>query len=604
MKTLYICLLVLRILLTLQPGYIHPDEFFQSGQEIFFGLRKEVAPEQRQPTKHISLRNGYETVIGGVVIDEITATWEFEKEHALRSILPPTIMTILPLKFYSKFRRECKGLSLHQCVAGWEILVIPRVFMAILSMILIDGPIWYIAKSRRACNSKVRSLEGIPIEAIVIASSWVTLGFLNRPFSNSLETMCLAVLCMLVAIDIQSSGKKSIVPVAMGFVGSIGLFTRFTFAIFALPTVIAMLYGRLTTKLNASLLEKTKIILTTLLLIAIPFVAISCIFIQHDTAFYSSQSGSDDNSISFISAIRVGNIAKYITPWNAFRYNSRVENLSDHGLHPRVTHAFVNLPMLYGPLAIAFYVSIMMRGGGKNRDTKMNVIDGMLNGILVLGLGVLSSAPHQEPRFLLPLSIPLVLMHGGVMKKHPRFGHSVASFWIIFNILLLTFFGFVHQGAVLPSLMALPRIVANGVGLPKAIIYYHTYMPPTFLLRNGVTKEINKHESSQEPDNCTNNYAGLSLCQHVPIIDLQGSDEAELMSSMLPYLSCSSSDLGVVFMVSPRSIMEQICNNHSQLFKCTEIWNSFQIATEDLPTDVTLKSFVKDSKMGMYEIKC
>ena len=599
MKTLlYICLLILRILLSYSPGYIHPDEFFQGGQELFFGLSKELL--ERQPTKHISLRNGYETMIGSVAIDGITATWEFERKSALRSIVPPTIMTVLPLKFYSKFRHRCKGLTLHQCMAGWEILIIPRVFMALLSLLLIDVPIWYIANSRRAYNPKVQSFERIPIEMIVLASSWVTLEFLNRPFSNSLETMCLSLLCMLVVIDVKSSSKTLMVPIAMGVVGSIGLFTRFTFVIFALPTVIAMLYGRLTMKSNSSVLEKVKVLVKTLVLLAIPFVTMSCIFIHHDTVFYSSQSSSDDD---LTSAIRFGNVTNYITPWNAFRYNSKIGNLCDHGLHPRVTHALVNLPMLYGPLAIALYVSMTMRGGGKDRNAEMNVIDGMLNGILVLGLGVLSSAPHQEPRFLLPLSVPLVLMHGDVLKKNPRFGYSVSSVWIIFNILLMTFFGCVHQGAVLPSLAAIPEIVAKSLRIPKAIIYHHTYMPPTFLLRKGVTKETNNHYSSEEPHVCTNNDAALSLCQQIPIIDLQGSDETALTSSMLHYLSCSSSDLNTVYTVSPRSVMEHVCKNHG-LFKCTEIWSSFQIATEDLPKDTTLNVFMEDSKMGMYEIKC
>jgi GPI mannosyltransferase 4 len=39
-----------------------------------------------------------------------------------------------------------------------------------------------------------------------------------------------------------------------------------------------------------------------------------------------------------------------LTPWNALAYNSRASNLAAHGLHPRVTHAAVNMPLLFGAL--------------------------------------------------------------------------------------------------------------------------------------------------------------------------------------------------------------------------------------------------------------
>lgn len=41
-----------------------------------------------------------------------------------------------------------------------------------------------------------------------------------------------------------------------------------------------------------------------------------------------------------------------ITPWNNLMYNLNVDNLAQHGIHPRYTHIAINLPLLYGPLAI------------------------------------------------------------------------------------------------------------------------------------------------------------------------------------------------------------------------------------------------------------
>lgn len=41
-----------------------------------------------------------------------------------------------------------------------------------------------------------------------------------------------------------------------------------------------------------------------------------------------------------------------ITPLNNLLYNLNVDNLAQHGLHPRYTHFVINLPLLFGPLAL------------------------------------------------------------------------------------------------------------------------------------------------------------------------------------------------------------------------------------------------------------
>jgi phosphatidylinositol glycan class Z len=41
-----------------------------------------------------------------------------------------------------------------------------------------------------------------------------------------------------------------------------------------------------------------------------------------------------------------------VTPLNNLLYNLNVDNLAQHGLHPRYTHFAINLPLLFGPLAI------------------------------------------------------------------------------------------------------------------------------------------------------------------------------------------------------------------------------------------------------------
>ena len=57
----------------------------------------------------------------------------------------------------------------------------------------------------------------------------------------------------------------------------------------------------------------------------------------------------------------------------------------------------VNAPFLYGPL-------LLFLGGARKRNPFGKALDASA----VLGLAALSVAPHQEPRFLLPVLLPLV----------------------------------------------------------------------------------------------------------------------------------------------------------------------------------------------------
>lgn len=41
-----------------------------------------------------------------------------------------------------------------------------------------------------------------------------------------------------------------------------------------------------------------------------------------------------------------------VTPFNFLLYNSRESNLAQHGLHPRITHMFINIPLLYNVLGL------------------------------------------------------------------------------------------------------------------------------------------------------------------------------------------------------------------------------------------------------------
>jgi len=238
--------------------------------------------------------------------------------------------------------------------------------------------------------------------------------------------------------------------------------------------------------------------------------------------------------------------------------------------------------------------------GGNNSRSSGKIefaIDRVCTLIVIFGLSILSMAPHQEPRFLLPLVVPLVVLHGwdviffftsnfcssvewddsGGDRPDQRSTYRGRLFhvlhvliWVIFNFLLLIFFGLWHQSGVVPSLLLMENIIGKEIEqkqkqahrqcqpyteethpasscdtndndlfavvseetvaekYPQAILYYHTYMPPTFLSRPYHHPAV--HETT---------LSSFQYEHYYPIIDLKGSDKENLLDMLSTYLPCS-----------------------------------------------------------------
>lgn len=88
----------------------------------------------------------------------------------------------------------------------------------------------------------VWSISRSPVSLILLASSPVTFTFLLRPFSNSLETVLLAVAFLLLGRPTQWI-SVSLGRTRLGLIGAVlalGVWTRITFAAFAAPLVVAV----------------------------------------------------------------------------------------------------------------------------------------------------------------------------------------------------------------------------------------------------------------------------------------------------------------------------------------------------------------------------
>jgi phosphatidylinositol glycan class Z len=235
-----------------------------------------------------------------------------------------------------------------------------------------------------------------------------------------------------------------------------------------------------------------------------------------------------------------------LTPLNSYRYNSVVENLAQHGLHPRWTHAVVNMPMMFGPIALLGLLELCRsirqkiteggtgQGGAKTAmATSVAAVNlrVVLGAIVVLYFAGLSTAPHQEARFLLPLLLPVVILYGAQIfgsgtndaastdsdaspsasKRGSKAGRGASPSpgaprqrrqlvgllqvaCVVFNTAICIFFGGLHQAGVSRALIS---IAAAGSGSSSSdgggswaagssVVFFHTYIPPVALTAQPV----------------------------------------------------------------------------------------------------------------------
>jgi phosphatidylinositol glycan class Z len=254
--------------------------------------------------------------------------------------------------------------------------------------------------------------EASPASALlVIAAAWPTLVLSVRPFSNAVES----VLLSLVVLAISRAASRGhhrfsfFDGVAVGYIGAFGVFNRPTFVAFALAPAIwfawASFWGR-----HKTAFSRVVPVFTA----AGSFVVTSAAIIAFDTKWYDSS-------------------VPVIAPLNFVRYNSDISNLATHGVHPRWLHALVNMPILFGFLLIPAVSHSLSR----------KPLATLCSAIIVVSLAVLSLAPHQEFRFLLPLLLPVVLL-GSKKLLYRGWWRGLLVAWVLFNVVMAIFFGVLH----------------------------------------------------------------------------------------------------------------------------------------------------------------
>lgn len=457
---LWIALAAVRIALVTVPqtGYIHPDEFFQST----------------------------EVAAGDIFGLKVRRTWEFTSVHPIRSAAIIYLTSGIPLLIL-----KC----IAHCVAGpgttpspYWLLVAPRLFACLASFIC-DYTVYHLSASPAKQHRRLRALQ-------LFASSYVALVFYTRTFSNSVESLLLALLLLCVKNVLQDDKLKlndgqlkiSRRYTAIGALITLGMFNRPTFVCFALPAIAFWLFSRIErsvkTRKHRTYAQMAQQLAKRASRLASRCLCFCAFLVAADTYYFcpealSGKALQDPSSLQHL----------VVTPLNFIRYNLNSTNLKSHGEHPHFLHLIVNVPLLFNILGIAaLWVSVkilyrrlpFISKLDENHETftVCKLFDLVTSCTVLLPLFALSLVKHQEPRFLTPLLVPMVLV------AHRSFSKKLLVVWALANMVCLAFFGFFHQGGLVPCMLHMQQRIAahKEEGANATVIFAQTYMPPQHLL--------------------------------------------------------------------------------------------------------------------------
>jgi GPI mannosyltransferase 4 len=372
--------------------------------------------------------------------------WLQSAEIAVRLLTP--YATRVPWEFQLDDSGGARSVVVPLLAAGppvslWHLLDLSPTALAVLirvylSLTLGTLCIRAVSKAARACGSAP--------PGSAFALSWPAVVLLQRPLSNSLEAGALAA-TMLLVLDARTQQHAMALSTArllhLGATLGIAVFCRFTAILYLAPLVT---FALLRARASGRLIRSTFALACGLLAAAIPcFIA--------DSLWFGRP---------------------VLTPWRSLLYNARSDNLAKHGIHPRILHVAVNLPLLALPLIYPALAKI---------ESARDGVTLALGATVALPLAVLSLAPHQEPRFLLPMLLPLAALGGHTASTRYK------RLFVAFNLAAALFFGGLHQAGVLPAIsrvvrhVAMHRTASSSCVPHTQLLFWRTYSVPLSLFR-------------------------------------------------------------------------------------------------------------------------
>ena len=377
-----------------------------------------------------------------------------------------------------------------------------------------------------------------------MSSSWLAVVYFVRPFSNTAELWVMLALLAVAAHAPYKAAAGSARPwvtalrlgAALGAVTAVGVFVRFTAAILATGVAVAIgaryapplaLLHAHTTRGPSSGLASWSAALAFVLGGACAFMCGCAALTAVDTWLFTGQWPSAQLQ-SWV-----------LGPLNSALYNMDSSNTVTHGEHPHWQHTAVFMPALFSLLAVALYWNTALfcaRGckvplapvpSGAHSPkpqpalpeapeqtlqaagrSEVYTLHPALRDACGLSIGVflalLSSAPHAEERFLVPLLLPLSILFWDVImplqKSAPSndSAHShpatvrftwLSCLWLLCNILPGVLYSSLHQGGLMHLAQAArgtPLAAAHAATHTqppfRALITFNTLMLPQFAL--------------------------------------------------------------------------------------------------------------------------
>jgi len=445
--------------------------------------------------------------------------WEWTDKQLIRSVFLPYVLAGSLLKLI-------KFLHGNTIICSYLVLVLPRLVFTIMSL-SVDCVILH--------TCQVAKITKVKEVLIVFATSYLAIVHLCHTLTNSIECLLFALLLFILFHCIKSRKENNTKQIAL--ILTLGIWNRPTFILYALYPIYY--WATIENHTSRKTLSNLRIVVVRLLKL-LSFVKLFSIgLILIDTVFYQN-----DYVFSLIASRSLANFSLrrlVITPLNFIQFNIKTENLKTFGLNPLYLHLVVNFQLLFAFLGLSWIrdIAIFLRNvldkKQRNLHFKSNFRTVLALSILP-PLAILSLIPHQEPRFLLPLVFPLVILYGSRCYGN----RTLFSIWIIFNVLLTGFYGFIHQAGVTRSLFAIKPELSKTNAQNVNIIYSSTYLPPLHLL--GL------HADNQSKFSAKINFHDLSVANF----------PEELMKTLNTIKSASRSSRHQTYLVAPSTLDNQL----------------------------------------------
>ena len=459
--------------------------------------------------------------VGDLLGIRVVRTWEFNSIFPLRSIIPIYLSTAMPLLLLKALSSLCGY------VISWYMLTVAVRLMVTLLSLITDYTVIHLA-------TWIHGGKDVVSAGLVMSTSYISLVYYSRTFSNTLESFLFA---SLLCFGVQKSHKQnSDIPpaVVISVLIVVGVFNRPTFFVYAMVPYLWWLF-------RDGLREVTVKAVYSVLM-AVP---VSVIFILSDSIYFGKLDINNFTvaSLNDITAVLTHNIT--VTPLNFVLYNTQSGSLAEHGIHPRFTHFAINVPVLFSVLSVGFFYDIYwwfvtaVFRHWKLVSTYRRQL--MLLMCCITPVGLLSIFPHQEPRFLIPL-LPIFAA---------LYGHKITTarwrltLWIISNIAGCLFYGSVHQAGVMPCLGHLQQTKSP---TDRHVIFWHTYTAPQHLLmlpQQSFDIQDTRHTSLTSLEG----KSVEDLIHHLILVNSSRTEKPEVLvavpSSEHHYLVCRAAEAGI-----------------------------------------------------------